>query len=183
MRPLSSKRRQAGFTIVEMMVALVLLLVGLMIAADLLDESSRLFVETAGETLDNPAPLAAARMRADIQNATSVTPQFSPLDGTLDSVYVLGGGQKIVYQKTGDTIYRTVYPSPGDPPQDPGELWRGVTFWSCDPGGMDSPAILTIAYTRRTTPHTPLPVMPVYRGPLQEEAKEVLYVLPRGNGW
>lgn len=183
MRPLSSRRRQAGFTIVEMMIALVLLLVGLMIAADLLDESSRLFVETAGEALDNPAPLAVARMRADIQNATSVTPQFSPLDGTLDSIYVLGGGQKIVYQKTGDTIYRTVYPSPGGPPQDPGTLWRGVTFWNCDPGGMDSPAILTITYTRRTTPHTPLPVLPAYRGPLQEEVKEVLYVLPRGNGW
>ena len=183
MRPLSSKRRQAGFTIVEMMVALVLLLVGLMIAADLLDESSRLFVETAGETLDNPAPLAAARMRADIQNATSVTPQFSPLDGTLDSVYVLGGGQKIVYQKTGDTIYRTVYPSPGGPPQDPGELWRGVTSWRCEEGSKDDPAILSVTYTRRSTPHTPLPVLPVYRGPLQEEATEVLYLLPRGNGW
>ena len=78
--PSPSRRRQAGFTIVEMMVALVLLLVGLMIAADLLDESSRLFVETAGEATDNPAPLAVARMRADIQASTSVTPLLSPLD-------------------------------------------------------------------------------------------------------
>jgi prepilin-type N-terminal cleavage/methylation domain-containing protein len=183
MPPLSSRRRQAGFTIVEMMVALVLLLVGLMIAADLLDESSRLFVETAGEALDNPAPLAAARMRADIQNATSVTPQLSPLDGTLDSVHVQGGGQEVVYQKTGDVIYRTVIPFPGSPAQDPSPLWRGVTFWSCEAGSMDAPAILTITYKRRTTPHTPLPVLPVYRGPLQEEVKEVLYLLPRGNGW
>lgn len=184
MRLRSSRRRQAGFTLIEMMIALVLLLVGLIIAADLLDESSRLFVETAGEALDNPAPLAVARMRGDIQNATSVTPQLSPLDGTLDSVDVRGGGQEVVYEKSGDTIYRTAYSSsPGAPPQDPVTLWRGVTSWDCAAGGKDVPAILTITYKRRTTPHTPLPVMPAYRGPLQEEITEVLYVLPRGNGW
>jgi prepilin-type N-terminal cleavage/methylation domain-containing protein len=181
-RPSPFRRRQAGFTIVEMMVALVLLLVGLLIAADLLDESSRLFVETAGEATDTPAPVAAARIRGDIQNATSVTPLFSPLDGTLVGVSIGGGGQEIVYQKIGDVIYRNVVPLSG-PPQDPVPLWRGVTFWNCDPGGTDSPAILTIRHMRRTTPHTPLPVLPAYRGPLQEEVKEVLYVLPRGNGW
>jgi prepilin-type N-terminal cleavage/methylation domain-containing protein len=182
MRPLSSRRRQAGFTIVEMMIALVLLLVGLLIAADLLMESSRLYVETAGEALDNPAPLAVARMRADVQAATSVTPQLSPLDGKLDSVHVQGGGQEIVYQKTGDSIYRTVY-VPGGPPQDPVVLWRRVKDWSCEAGSTGSPALLSVTYTRRTTPHTPLPVLPAYRGPLQEEVKEVLYILPRGNGW
>lgn len=188
MPPLSSRRRQAGFTLIEMMIALVLLLVGLMITADLLMESSQLFVETAGEALDNPAPLAAARMRADIQAATSVTPQLSPLDGTLDSVDVQGGDQEVVYQKIGDVIYRSVSLFPGSPPKDPTPLWRGVTSWSCEAGSTDAPAILTIAYkrrttSRRTTPRTPLPVLPVYRGPLQEEVKEVLYVLPRGNGW
>ena len=184
MRPLSSSRRQAGFTIVEMLVALVLLLVGLMITADLLMESSRLFLETAGEALDNPAPLAAARMRADIQGATSVTPLLSPLDHhTLIGVDVQGGGQEIVYQKIDDTIYRSVILFPGSPPQDPVPLWRGVTFWSCEAGGTDAPVILDITYSRRTTPHTPLPVLPVYRGPLAENAKEILYVLPRGNGW
>jgi prepilin-type N-terminal cleavage/methylation domain-containing protein len=181
---LSSRRRQAGFTIVEMTIALVLLLVGLMIAADLLDESSRLFVETAGEALDNPAPLAVARIRADIQAATSVTPLLSPLDHTtLIGVDVQGGGQEVVYQKTGDVIYRSVSLFPGSPPQDPTPLWRGVKSWSCEAGSTDAPATLTIAYMRRTTPHTPLPVLPAYRGPLQEEVKEVLYVLPRGNGW
>jgi prepilin-type N-terminal cleavage/methylation domain-containing protein len=183
MRPLSSRRRQAGFTIVEMMIALVLLMVGLMIAADLLMESSRLFVETAGEAIDNPAPLAVARVRGDIQNATSVTPLLSPLDhSTLIGVDVQGGGQEIVYQKTGDTIYRTVYSS-GGTPQDPVPLWRGVTSWSCEAGSKDAPAILSVTYRRRSTPHTPLPVLPAYRGPLQEEVQEILYVLPRGDGW
>jgi prepilin-type N-terminal cleavage/methylation domain-containing protein len=184
MTPFSSTpgRRQAGFTILEMTVALVLLLVGLLIAADLMMESSRLFVETAGEATDNPAPLAVARVRADIQGSTSVTPQYSLIDtNQLDSVHIRGGGQEIVYQKTGDAIYRVV--SVAGLPQDPVILWRGVTSWKCDPGSTDSPAILTITYKRRTTPHTPLPVLPAYRGPLQEEVKEVLYVLPRGNGW
>lgn len=182
MRLLSSRRRQAGFTIIEMMIALVLLLVGLMIAADLLMESSRMFVETSGEALDTPAPLADARIRADIQGATSVTPQLSPIDGKLDSIHVRGGGEEIVYQKTGDAIYRVVYPASG-PPQDPVILWRGVTAWSCEAGSQDAPALLSVTYARRSTPHTPLPVMPVYRGPLSEEVTEVLYILPRGNGW
>jgi prepilin-type N-terminal cleavage/methylation domain-containing protein len=182
MRPPSpSGHRQAGFTIVEMTIALVLLLVGLLIAADLLMESSRMFVETSGEALDTPAPLAAARIRADVQGATSVTPQLS-LDGTLDSVHVQGGGPEIVYQKTGTTIYRVLYPASG-PPQDPVVLWRGVTAWSCEAGGQDAPALLSVTYKRRSTPHTPLPVMPVYRGPLSEEVTEALYLLPRGNGW
>jgi len=175
-------RRQAGFTVIEMTIALVLLLVGLMIAADLLMESSRMFVETSGEALDTPAALTDARIRNDVQGATSVTPQLSPIDGSLVAIQVSGDGEDIVYQKIGDSIYRTVVPLSG-PPQDSVLLWRGVTFWNCDPGGMDSPAILTVKYTRRSTPHTPLPVLPVYRGPLQEEATEVLYLLPRGNGW
>lgn len=180
--PSPSRRRQAGFTILEMLIALALLLVGLLIAADLLMESSRTFVETAGEALDTPAPLTDARIRADVQGATSVTPQLSPLDGKLDSVHVQGGGQEIVYQKTGDSIYRTVY-VPGGPPQDPVILWRGVKDWTCEAGSTGSPALLSVTYTRRSTPHTPLPVLPVYRGPLAEEVTEVLYILPRGNGW
>lgn len=180
--PSPPRRPQAGFTVVEMTIALVLLLVGLLIAADLLMESSRLFVETSGEALDTPAPLAAARVRADIQGSTSVSPHFSPIDGTLDSVYVRGGGEEIVYQKTGDVIYRVVNPSSGLP-QSPVTLWRGVTRWRCDPGSQNEPAFLSITYTRRSTPHTPLPVMPAYRGPLTEEVTESLYILPRGNGW
>ena len=72
---------------------------------------------------------------------------------------------------------------PGNPPQDPTPLWRGVRSWSCEAGSTDAPAILSVTYKRRSTPHTPLPVMPAYRGPLQEEVQEILYVLPRGNGW
>lgn len=185
MTPLPSPpgRRQAGFTILEMTVALVLFLVGLLIAADLMMESSRLFVEVSGEALDNPAPLAAARVRADIQGSTSVTPQYSLLDtNKLDSVHIRGGGQEIVYQKTGDAIYRVVYVAAG-PPQDPVVLWRGVTSWKCDPGSTGMPAFLSVTYARRSTPHTPLPVLPADRGSLTQEATEALYVLPRGNGW
>ena len=167
---------------IEMTIALVLLLVGLMIAADLLMESSRMFVEASGEALDTPAALTDARIRNDVQGATSVTPQLSPIDGSLVAIHVQGGGEDIVYQKIGDSIYRTVVSLFG-PPQDSVVLWRGVTAWSCEAGSKDDPAILSVTYTRRSTPHTPLPVLPVYRGPLQEEATEVLYLLPRGNGW
>jgi prepilin-type N-terminal cleavage/methylation domain-containing protein len=96
--PSPLRRRQAGFTVIEMTIALVLLLVGLMIAADLLMESSRMFVETSGEALDTPAALTDARIRNDVQGATSVTPQISRTDGSLVAVHVQGGGEDVVYQ-------------------------------------------------------------------------------------
>jgi prepilin-type N-terminal cleavage/methylation domain-containing protein len=175
----SCSRRQAGFTVIEMTVALVLLLVGLLMAADLLMESSRLFVETAGEANDTLVPLALARLRADIQAGTGVAPKLSPLDGKLAEIDVLGGSRDIVYQKIGDSLYRTA--SSGGTVEPPVLVWRQVTDWSCC--GEGGPPFLSITYLRRSTPHTPLPVLPAYRGSLTEEATETLYLLPRGNGW
>lgn len=178
-----SRRRQAGFTVIEMTVTLVLLLVGLLMAADLLMESSRLFVETSGEETDTPVPLALARLRADVQGATAVLPQVSPVGKKLLSIHLPGGSGEIVYQKVGDSLYRSVSSSSGAPPQAPVLIWRRVTDWSCAEGFKGSPALLSVTYLRRSTPHTPLPVLPVYRGSLTEQATEVLYLLPRGNGW
>jgi prepilin-type N-terminal cleavage/methylation domain-containing protein len=177
-----SRRRQAGFTIVEMIVVLVLLLVGLLMAADLLMESSRLFVETAGEANDTLAPLALARLRADIQAGTGVIPQRSPDDGELVGIAIPGGPKDVVYTKDGDSLYRTVSSSSEEKAEPPVLVWRGVTDWSCCRIGEVSP-VLSITYQRRSTPHTPLPVLPAYRGPLTEDATETLYLLPRGNGW
>jgi prepilin-type N-terminal cleavage/methylation domain-containing protein len=180
MRP-SPTRRQQGFTLIEMTIAMVLLLVGLLIAADLLMESSRLFVESAGESLDTPVPQVTARIRADVQGATQVVPEL--VDGKLDKVHIQGGGSgEIVYQKLGNSIYRVAY-SAGGLGGDPQILWRGVTRWSCDEGSKGAPALISVTYMRRTTPHTPLPVLPSDRGALTEERRETMYLLPRGDGW
>jgi prepilin-type N-terminal cleavage/methylation domain-containing protein len=175
-------QRQGGFTLIEMTIVLVLMLVGLMIAADLLMETSRLFAETSGEAIETPVPLVIARIRADVQGSTAVTPELN-LDGTrLDKVHIRTLGEEILYQKLGDSLYRTVVPDYG-PPNDPEVLWHGVTDWTCTTGGKSSPVSFSVSYLRRTTPHTPLPVLPFYRGPLSEPRMEKFYLLPRGNGW
>jgi prepilin-type N-terminal cleavage/methylation domain-containing protein len=174
--------RQAGFTLVEMTIVLVLMLVGLLIAADLLMETSRLFAETSGEAVDTPIPLVIARIRADIQGSTAVEPELN-LDGTrLDKVHIRALGQEILYQKIGDSLYRTVVPDSG-PPKDPEVLWHKVTDWTCTTGGKSAPVRVSVSYQRRTIPHTPLPVLPYYRGALSEPRIETFYMLPRGNGW
>jgi prepilin-type N-terminal cleavage/methylation domain-containing protein len=175
-------RRQAGFTLIEMTIVLVLMLVGLLIAADLLMETSRLFAETSGEAIETPIPLVIARIRADVQGSTAVTPELN-LDGTrLDKVHIRALGEEILYQKLGDSLYRTVVPDYG-PPEDPEVLWHGVTDWTCTAGDKSSPVWFSVSYLRRATPHTPLPVLPFYRGPLSEPWTEKFYLLPRGNGW
>jgi hypothetical protein len=165
----------AGFTLVEVSIALILLLAGLLM------ESARLFAETSGEALDTPVPLALARIRGDLVNASAVTPEYTP-DGALDRVRIQAASGEVDYQKLGDSLYRLVLPTTGPAP-DPETLWHGVTDWSCTPGGKSSPLWFSVTYQRRTTPHTPLAVLPLYRGALAETRVEKFYVLPRGNGW
>jgi prepilin-type N-terminal cleavage/methylation domain-containing protein len=177
---MGDRRRQDGFSLLELMIVLVLLMVGLMIAADLLMETSQLFVETSGEAPDTPVPLVIARIRGDIQGGIGVSPVLRE-DGSLGQVQIAALGEQIVYEKDGDTIYRTVLPQ-GEPAQGAQTLWRGVTDWSCQPVLGTSLIQLSVTYNRRAVPHSPLPGMPVDRGPATEQLTQSLFLLPRGAG-
>src|SRR6476469_9878329 len=108
-----------------MLVALVLLIAGLLIAADLLMETARLFAETSGEALDTPVPLAIARIRGDMEGSTAVVPELDPQD-KLVRIRIRTAGAEIDYEKLGDVLYRVVQPDSGDA-ADPETLWSGVT--------------------------------------------------------
>ena len=174
------RRRQEGFTLVEMSIALVLLIVGLMIAADLLMETAQLFAETSGESLDTPVPLAVARIRGDVQGGSSVSTVLLP-DGSLAGVLIQALGQRILYEKNGEALYRTVLPQ-GAPPQGPQPLWRGVTDWSCRDVAGTSLVEISVTYRRRAVPRSPLPGMPADRGPLSQQLTQKMLLLPRGAG-
>ena len=176
----TSRRREAGFTLVEICISLALLLVALLLAAQILMETSQLFAETSGESLDAPLPLVIARIRADILGSTSTVP-IPNEDGTLGAVAVYGLGRQILYQKVGDALFRRIVPLNGDPPGKPVLLWRGVTGWSCQIQGA-SLVELEVTYRRRTLPRSPLPALPGLRGPLTEELTQRMYLLPRGAG-
>ena len=177
---LPSGSRQAGFTLVELLIAMVLLVLALAIAAQLLLEASKLFAETSGEALDTPVPLAIARIRNDIQSAVSVAP-LRDEEGELIQVAIQGYAGQIFYSLDGDTLYRTFVPR-DELPQDPAPLWHGVTGWSCDRIPGTKLIDLEVVYTRRSTARTPLPTLPVNRGPLTETLTQRMFLLPRGAG-
>lgn len=173
-------RGEAGFTLVEICISMVLLLVALLLAAQILMETSQLFAETSGEALDAPVPLVIARMRADILGSRGVIPILDD-DETLIAIAVQGLDQRIVYQKDGENLFRTVVPLNGDPPEKPMLLWRGVTGWDCQilRGNLVE---LAVTYRRHTVPHSPLPHQPGTRGPLKKELTQKMHLLPRGGG-
>ena len=66
-------------------IALLLMMVGLLLAAQLLMETSKLFAETAGEASDTPVPLVLARIRGDVQVSAAAAPVLQ-LDGSLGAI-------------------------------------------------------------------------------------------------
>jgi hypothetical protein len=174
---------QGGFTLIEISIALLLMMLGLALAAQLLMETSKLFAETAGEAIDTPVPLVLARIRNDVQGSAAVAPVLQ-VDGSLAAVTMVGGPDgEVVYTRQGTDLFRSVIPANGDPPRPPSLLWRGVTAWSCQiVAGTTSLVDLQITYRRRSVPHTPLAVLPAYRGPLTEELTQRMYLLPRAGG-
>jgi hypothetical protein len=180
--PRSVSRGQAGFTLIEISIALLLMMLGLLLAAQLLMETSKLFAETSGEAIDTPVPLVLARIRGDVQGSAAAAPVFQ-LDGTLAAITMVGGPQgEVIYAKQGTDLFRSIVPPNGDPPPPPVLLWRGVTAWSCQIVPGTSLVDLQVTYRRRTVPHTPLAVLPAYRGPLTEELTQRMYLLPRAGG-
>jgi prepilin-type N-terminal cleavage/methylation domain-containing protein len=174
---------EKGFTLIEISIALLLLMLGLALAAQLLMETSKLFAETAGEAIDTPVPLVLARIRSDVQGSAAATPVLQ-VDGSLAAVTMVGGPEgKVVYTRQGTDLFRSVIPANGEAPPPSSLLWRGVTAWSCQiVSGTASLVDLQVTYLRRSVPHTPLAVLPAYRGPLNEQQTQRMYLLPRAGG-
>lgn len=171
---------QAGFTLIELSISLVLLLLALALSAQLLMETSQLLAETSGESLDTPVPLVIARIRGDVQAAVGAFPVFDE-EGALVSVVIQKLEEQILYEKRGLALYRRVVPAGGGP-QRTGLLWPGVTDWSCSrihPKGLIE---LEVTYHRRRVPRTPLPALPASRGALTERLTQRMFLLPRGAG-
>ena len=177
---METRKRQRGFTLVEMAIALVLLIVGLLIAADLLMETAQLFAETSGESLDTPVPLVVARIRGDVQGGTGVVTVRND-DGSLQLVVVQGLGQQIIYEKRGETLERRVIVA-GAPPRGAETLWRGVAAWSCRTLPGTRLVQFSVSYRRRAVARSPLPGLPADRGSKTELLTQSMFLLPRGAG-
>jgi hypothetical protein len=179
---LRSTGAQGGFTLIEISIALVLMMLGLLLAAQLLMETSKLFAETSGEASDTPVPLVIARIRGDVQGSAAAAPVLLA-NGSLAAITMVGGPEgEVVYAKQGTDLFRSIVPSNGDPPKPPALLWRGVTAWSCQIVPGTNLVDLQVTYRRRSLPHTPLAVLPAWRGALNEKLTQRMFLLPRGGG-
>ena len=104
---------QAGFTLVELMISLLLTLLALGLAAQVLMESAQVLTDTAAEQIDAPVPLALARIRGDVQSSRS----YSVISGSPGSRLMLFGhpAGTLVYEQSGGELTRTVLDPLGSP--------------------------------------------------------------------
>jgi prepilin-type N-terminal cleavage/methylation domain-containing protein len=166
-------RSTAGFSLVEVMVALALFALAAAFAAQLLLETAQQLTDAAAEQAESPMPLVRARLRADIQSSQTAVCVRHP-DGTLEEVRLSGHpAGEVTYRVDERVLWRQVE-TDADP------ILREVESWSCaDGGGL---LWMQLAYSRRAVRRTPLIVEPGARGPLNEPRVESLLVAPRGAG-
>jgi len=172
-------KAQAGFTLVELLVSLVITMLALALAAQVLMESSQMLVDAAAEQADAPMPLVVARLRGDVRAAAS----FQIIAGLNGEPALLLEGHPagaVVYERVGEQLRRTVLDGSGDVLGSATAL-RGVTGWSCLPAGPGLLAV-TLAHRRSALRRGPLPALPGQRGAKQTERSELFLVAPRVSG-
>jgi prepilin-type N-terminal cleavage/methylation domain-containing protein len=179
------RRRQAGFTLVETLVALVLLVLVLAIAAQLLGETQQMLVDASRELRDPAAALVATRLRADVLGATAAVAVQNP-DLSCAYVELIGSPRgPIVYRLAGGGLVRSYLAADGTP-HDSMVLLRPATWLACatfDPPLASFPIVrLDYRYLRSRVRRSPLPLLPSAWAPRQEEARETLFLTPRGAG-
>jgi len=178
----TTSRRQAGFTLLEMLAALILVALGLALAAQLLMETSQMLVDAAAEQSESALPLARARLRADINgclHAVAVRDE----DEQLIELWLVGHPTGTIrYRKAGSDLLRDVSVA-GD------GVWEGQTIalrnvrsWNAL-DALPGMVHLEIHVQRRAIRRSPLPAVPGVGAPGQEEIVETLIMAPRGGGF
>jgi prepilin-type N-terminal cleavage/methylation domain-containing protein len=167
-------RRQAGFTLVELLVAFVILALALGLTAQLLQEGQLALVDTTREQTEAPITLVLARLRNDILSAAT----FQVSAGTLILLGHPSG--TVTWDRQGDRLVRGV-----DGAAAP--VLLNVTGWtaaSFSPGPTGAPLVsVEIRYNAPNVRRRRLVSEAVQgTGPGWEERSESLLLLPRGGG-
>jgi prepilin-type N-terminal cleavage/methylation domain-containing protein len=171
--------RQAGFTLVELLIALVVLSLALALTAQVLMEGAQMLTDVAAEQADAPMPLVAERLRGDVRAASG----FEVLPGLEGPALFLEGHPAglVVYQRIGDELRRTVVDEVTGKVKGEAPALRGVTAWSCAERAPGLVAV-TLSHNRSAIRRGPLPNLPGQRGPRTEIRTETFLVAPRGAG-
>lgn len=175
---MTGRRTERGFTLVEVMISLLIILVAFSFAAQVLQETSQMLADSAAEQRDAAMPQVVSRIRTDIQSSWT----FQVLPGTTSPrLRLLGHPAGVIeYDKAGSSLRRTLLDGAGEV-RGRDVVMRGVEAWSCAPVTPDLVAV-TIHYRRHALRRSPLPTTPGHRGPRTEVRTETFRVIPRGAG-
>ncbi len=128
-------RRNAGFTLLELTIATVIMAVALALSAGLLTESQRRFAAAAREQLDSDPGVALAMLRADLQASVGTAGGGLPgVPSPLPLILVGHPAGTVRYEVDGDDLVRTVTAPSGVPGGRLRLLHRGVLLWSEEDG-------------------------------------------------
>ncbi len=176
------RRVEGGFTLVEVLVALLVLLVGLAIAAGLLGEAQQMLADVVREARDPAAALVASRLRADIESASSAAVRRDP-ERDRDRLDLVGPDRRVVLAAVDGELLRTVLGADGAPLGTAVLLQRLEEFRpTILAGDVGALVCLEYAYRRSRLRRSPLPLLPGQWGPREETARETLCLTPRGAG-
>lgn len=172
---MNAGRTQAGFTLVELMISLLLTLLALGLAAQVLMESAQILTDTAAEQADAPVPLALARIRGDVQSSRSYT--VLPDGGLMLFGHPAG---TLAYESANGDLIRTVL-DPDGRSLGSSRVMRRVSEWQCL---AVTPKLVSVSfrYQRHAPRRSPLPTAPGQRGPTSEERTESVLLALRGGG-
>ncbi len=178
-------RGAAGFSLVEMLVALVILILALALAAQLLGETAQMMADAGRQALDPAPALAAIRLRVDVQGATAAVVSQN-LDGSCADVELLGyAGGPIYYQIAGGALTRLAVSALGKP--ETLVLLPGASGFLCQLVNLPGmPQVLRVdyQYVRSTVRRSALDLeLPALWGPRQMQVVETYYLAPRGGGF
>jgi hypothetical protein len=118
--PRGQRAGEAGFTLIELAVATVVMLLALLLACDLLDESGRLLAHSARRARDAQPLLATELLRNDLRAALPVVPPGLWSSDALELDRPTFGAA--TWQLAGDVLER-IAAEGGQP------LLRGVAGW------------------------------------------------------
>ena len=109
------RRRAAGFSLVEMLVALVILLIGLALAAEIGVRARAILARSVRDALRPPIAAVLARLRTDVQGADDfVWPILTDRSGWTEEPLSLRTAQgEVLYRSVFGTIERATFDTTG----------------------------------------------------------------------
>jgi prepilin-type N-terminal cleavage/methylation domain-containing protein len=179
----ASCRSEAGFGLIEMLVALVLLVLALTLAAQLLGEAQQMMVDAAQQALDPAAAQVATRLTVDALGATSAVAVQNP-DLSCAYLELIGNPSgTVVYLLSGGSLVRASL-GPLGALQGAVPFLPGTSFFSCatTPGAASTVVLVSYQYSRSRTRRSPLQALPGMWGPRREQVRESLILTTRGGG-